>query len=80
PGVVTPGVVTPGVATPGVATPGEPTPHIGATAPVVADLAAPVAAEPVYGLDASLTTPEAMHASDPPLAEPHGATTDIKPP
>ncbi|MEP6885172.1 MAG: hypothetical protein ABJC66_10530, partial [Gammaproteobacteria bacterium] len=34
--------------------------------------------EPVYGRDASLTTPAAMHASDPP-ADPHAATTDIKP-
>ena len=41
--------------------------------------------EPVYGRDASLTTPAAMHASDPPaadqnLAEAHAAATDAKSP
>jgi hypothetical protein len=30
-------------------------------------------------LDASLTTPAAMHASDPPPADPHAATIDTKP-
>jgi sec-independent protein translocase protein TatB len=33
--------------------------------------------EPVYGRDASFTTPEAMHANDPPVA---AAATDPKPP
>jgi Tat protein translocase TatB subunit len=42
------------------------------------------APEPVYGLDASLTTPAAMHASDPsptdpPPTDPHAATIDTKP-
>ena len=53
---------------PGAATQYEATPQITATAPVVAP-------EPVYGLDASLTTPAAMHASDPP----HAAAPDTKP-
>jgi sec-independent protein translocase protein TatB len=53
---------------PGAATQYEATPQITAAAPVVAP-------EPVYGLDASLTTPAAMHASDPP----HAAAPDTKP-
>jgi Tat protein translocase TatB subunit len=32
--------------------------------------------EPVYGLDAASTTAAAMHASDPPVADPHATTTD----
>jgi len=36
------------------------------------------APEPVYGLDASLTTPAAMHASDPPPPDPHAGTIDTK--
>jgi sec-independent protein translocase protein TatB len=35
-----------------------------------------IAPEPVYGRDASFTTPAAMHANDPPVA----AATDPKPP
>jgi sec-independent protein translocase protein TatB len=62
---------------PGAATQYEATPQITATAPVT-DL------PPVYGLDASLTTPAAMHSSDPPPtdpppADPHAATIDTKP-
>ena len=60
---------------PGVVTQTESTPPIAATPPI---------AEPTYGLDASRTTPAAMHASDPPAvdqppAEPHAATIDTKP-
>lgn len=81
----------PGVATPGVATQSEASPHSAATAPVAEQsavaqdgAAAAAVAEPIYGLDASLTTPAAMHASDPPAldrppAEPHAATIDTKP-
>jgi sec-independent protein translocase protein TatB len=69
-----PGVATPNTAAlaPGAATQYEATPQIAGTAPVAAP-------EPVYGLDASLTTPAAMHASDPPPADPHAAATDTKP-
>jgi sec-independent protein translocase protein TatB len=62
------------------------------TAAIAPDVATPVAdttsvataPEPVYGLDASLTTPAAMHASDPqptdpPAGDPHAATIDTKP-
>jgi sec-independent protein translocase protein TatB len=43
------------------------------------------APEPVHGLDAASTTAAAMHASDPPVANPkpadsHAAATDAKPP
>jgi Tat protein translocase TatB subunit len=70
--------LAPGVDAPRVATQIEATPNIAATQP---EQASPVTApEPVYGLDASLTTPEAMHATDPPPADPHAATTDIKSP
>jgi sec-independent protein translocase protein TatB len=59
-----------------------------AVAPTVAPTVAPavplaiadppvIAPEPVYGRDASFTTPEAMHANDPPVA---AAATDPKPP
>jgi Tat protein translocase TatB subunit len=74
PGVVTPDVATPNTAAlaPGAATQFEATPQITATVPVAAP-------EPVYGLDASLTTPAAMHASDPPPTDPHAATVDTKP-
>jgi len=54
-----------------------------AAAPPVADQAAPAVTpepEPTYGLDASLTTPAAMHASDPPAAEAHAAPLDNKSP
>jgi Tat protein translocase TatB subunit len=44
-------------------------------APAIADPPA-IAPEPVYGRDASFTTPEAMHANDPPVA----SATDPKPP
>ena len=56
-------------------------PTTAALAPGVADETTPpvTAPEPVYGLDASLTTPAAMHASDPPPADPHAATIDTKP-
>ncbi len=56
-------VLAPGVVTPGVAD----------------QMSQVTAPEPVYGLDASLTTPAAMHASDPPPADPHSATIDTKP-
>jgi sec-independent protein translocase protein TatB len=79
-------LMAPGTAAlaPGTATQYEATPQITATAPgvatPVADQTVPVtAAEPVYGLDASLTTPAAMHASDPPPTDPHAATIDTKP-
>jgi len=36
-----------------------------------------ISPEPVYGAPASMTTPEAMHANDPPVA---AAATDPKPP
>jgi sec-independent protein translocase protein TatB len=70
--LMAPGVVTSGVATPGVAPPAaDHTPLA-------------VAVEPVYGLDASLTTPAAMHASDPPRTDPPrpdpiAANIDTKP-
>ena len=48
-----------------------------AEAPPVADQALP---EQTYGLDASLTTPAAMHASDPPPADPNAAPFDNKSP
>jgi sec-independent protein translocase protein TatB len=69
---------------PGAATQYEATPQITATAPgaatPVADQTVPVTdALPVYGLDASLTTPAAMHASDPSPADPHASTIDTKP-
>ncbi len=65
-------LMAPDVVTPGVATEYEATP--------VADQTALVSTpEPVYGLDASLTTPAAMHASDPPPPDPHAATIDTKP-
>jgi len=44
--------------------------------PAIADPPA-IAPEPLYGRDASFTTPEAMHANDPPVAD---AATDPKPP
>jgi sec-independent protein translocase protein TatB len=47
-----------------------------AVPPAIADPPA-IAPEPVYGRDASFTTPEAMHANDPPVAD---AATDLKPP
>ena len=55
----------------GVSTPDEATLNIAE---------APRVTEPTYGLDASLTTPAAMHAADPPPADVHAATTDIKAP
>jgi len=58
----------------------------GAT-PYTPSIAPPAAApppvsepEPVYGRDASLTTPAAMHASDPPAADSHATATDAKSP
>jgi len=74
----------------GVANPSDGGTH-GAT-PYTPSIAPPAAApppvgapEPVYGRDASLTTPAAMHASDPPAADPHPAdshatATDAKSP
>jgi sec-independent protein translocase protein TatB len=74
---------------PGAATQYEATPQTTATAPGVAtpvaeQMVPATAPEPVYGLDASLTTPAAMHASDPPPTDPaptgpHVATIDTKP-
>ena len=65
-------LMAPGVVTPGAATEYEATP--------VPDHTTLVSAPPlVYGLDASLTTPAAMHASDPPPTDPHAATIDTKP-
>jgi Tat protein translocase TatB subunit len=79
PGAVAQDLATPNTAAlaPGAATQFEATPQITAAAPVTAP-------EPVYGLDASLTTPAAMHASDPPPtdplpADPHAASIDTKP-
>jgi Tat protein translocase TatB subunit len=53
----------------------------GADAPGVAHETTPpvTAPEPAYGLDASLTTPAAMHASDPPPTDPHAAAIDTNP-
>jgi Tat protein translocase TatB subunit len=66
---------------PGADAPGVATPTTAALAPGVADETTPpvTAHEPVYGLDASLTTPAAMHASDPPPTDPHAATIDTNP-
>jgi Tat protein translocase TatB subunit len=51
------------------------------TAPPPAAAAPPASeAEPVYGLDAALTTAAAMHASDAHLTDSQAATTDTKPP
>jgi len=55
-----PSIALPGVTTPGAATLESDAPQ--AAAPVVAPPGSPV--EPVYGLDASATTPAAMHGTD----------------
>jgi sec-independent protein translocase protein TatB len=36
--------------------------------------------EPTYGRPAAATTPAAMHAADPPVADPHAAATDTQSP
>ncbi len=64
---------------PGAAAAGAAAPDIAAPAPAEQALPA-AAAEQTYGLDASLTTPAAMHAADPPLPESQAATTDLKAP
>ena len=51
----------------------------GVDTPVADQTVLVTAPEPVYGLDASLTTSAAMHASDPPPTDPHAATIDTKP-
>jgi hypothetical protein len=54
----------------------DPASGTAAEPPAIADPPA-IAPEPVYGAHASMTTPEAMHANDPPVA---AAATDPKPP
>jgi sec-independent protein translocase protein TatB len=55
--------------------PGPPEPIYGETAPPL-----PGSPEPIYGRPAAATTPAAMHAADPQLADPHAAATDTQSP
>jgi sec-independent protein translocase protein TatB len=58
-------------------TPDVTSPHAVAE-PAVAPAPPPVL-EPTYGLDASSTTPSAMHANDRQVADSHTAPTDTRP-
>lgn len=60
--------------TPSIAPPAAAPPAAGAPEPVHGP------AEPIHGLDAASTTAAAMHASDPPVADPQAAATDAKSP
>ena len=71
----TPPVAPPPDASPWVASSADVSPGVAPPA-VVSPAAEPPAPEPVYGRDASFTTPAAMHANDPPVA----SATDPKPP
>jgi sec-independent protein translocase protein TatB len=46
---------------------------------LVPPAAAAAAPDQVYGVDAAFTTPQAMHAPDPPAAVPETAAADTKP-
>jgi sec-independent protein translocase protein TatB len=55
--------------------PSPPEPTYGETPPP-----SPSPPEPTYGRPAAATTPAAMHAADPPVADPHAAATDTQSP
>ena len=67
------------VNTPSIAPPPSATPPSAETAPLVGTTPSPSEPEPVYGAPASATTPAAMHASDPPVAERSTASDPLAP-
>jgi len=80
PSIAPPAVVAPPptVSSPSEAVPPSPSPpeatYGEATPP------SPSTPEPTYGRPAAATTPAAMHAADPPVADPHAAATDTQSP
>jgi sec-independent protein translocase protein TatB len=74
PDVAPPNVAAPSVAPSNVTAPHSPAPGAAEAAHQPADSPPErPPPEPVYGLDASLTTAAAMHAFDPPPVDPHAA-------